>query len=364
MDHKIVLDMPQTAENGRNSEGSFLRSPDGAVLYAYSRFNTGNGSDDAPCDICMIRSYDEGETWSKPVTIATARELGVTNIMSVSGMSLKNGNLCFFFIVLNDSDGSSCLGRTVSEDGFKFTASLCKFVNVQRAYYVFNNDRFIRLSDGRIAAAAAKTSHANTYEGKCSRWAECYAMPVCFVSDDEGESFTATKARIAVPGFLAQEYGMEEPGIIELPGGVIWLWARTTLCYQYQCYSLDGMNTFTPPEPSIFTSPRSPLELHQVSNGDIWAAYNPVPHNNATTFKTPSGRTPLVVRKSSDNGRTWGPLYTIERDPYQNYCYPAMFETKDGCLLLSYMQYYDEAAERDGTSHDGITMRIVKIFME
>ena len=29
----------------------------------------------------------------------------------------------------------------------------CSFKRVQRGYYVFNNDRFIRLSDGRIAAA-------------------------------------------------------------------------------------------------------------------------------------------------------------------------------------------------------------------
>ena len=102
-----------------------------------------------------------------------------------------------------------------------------------------------------------------------------------------------------IPGRLAQTYGMEEPGIIELSGNVIWLWARTTLCYQYQCFSFDGMNTFTSPEPSEFTSPRSPLELYRASDGIIWSAYNPIPHHNGCRHIPSTGRTPLVIRSSA-----------------------------------------------------------------
>ena len=280
-------------------------------------------------------------------------------------MTLKDGSLCFFFIVKEDSDGSSHLGRAVSQDGVHFTPMTCSFKRVQRGYYVFNNDRFIRLSDGRIAAAAAKYSCARTQEEEeYCLFSESYAMPVCFVSDDEGASFTATKARIAVSGRLAQRVGMEEPGIIELKNGVIWLWARTMLCYQYQCFSLDGMDTFTPPEPSEFTSPRAPMELHRLSDGTIFAAYNPVPHYNGVKHRSYLGRTPLVLRSSTDDGKTWGELFTLEDDENGNYCYPAMIETHDRALLCAYMSNHLDPTDPQQLRYLDHSLSIMKVALD
>lgn len=365
MNKRLVFHLPNSAESGRNSEGSFLRAPNGDILFAYSHFSTGLGDDDDPCDIALIRSHDEGETWSTPEIIARASDFGVKNIMSVSGMTLKDGSMCFFFIVKEDADGSSHLGRVVSQDGVHFTPMTCSFKHVQRGYYVFNNDRFIRLSDGRIAAAAAKYSCARTQEeDEYCLYSESYAMPVCFVSDDEGASFTTTKARIAISGRLAQAQGMEEPGIIELKNGVIGLWARTMLCYQYQCFSLDGMDTFTPPEPSEFTSPRAPMELHRLSDGTIFAAYNPVPHYNGVKHRSYLGRTPLVLRSSADDGRTWGDLFTLEDDANGNYCYPAMIETHDHALLCAYLSNHLDPTDPQQLRYLDHSLSIMKVALD
>ena len=157
---------------------------------------------------------------------------------------------------------------------------------------------------------------------------------------------------------------MEEPGILELPGNIIWLWARTTLCYQYECFSFDGMNTFTPPEPSEFTAPRSPLEMYRASDDTLWAAYNPIPHYNGCKHIPSTGRTPLVLRSSADNGKSWGALYSLEDDPEGNFCYPAMLETRDNALLCSYWSYsYDEAAARNGIPRTNESMRILKVSL-
>jgi hypothetical protein len=51
----LVCDLAPTKGNGRNSEGDFLRAPNGDILFAYSRYNTSGGGDDAPCDIALIR---------------------------------------------------------------------------------------------------------------------------------------------------------------------------------------------------------------------------------------------------------------------------------------------------------------------
>lgn len=365
MNKRLVFHLPNSTESGRNSEGSFLRAPNGDILFAYSHFSTGLGDDDDPCDIALIRSRDEGETWSAPEIIARASDFGVKNIMSVSGMTLRDGSVCFFFIVKEDSDGSSHLGRAVSQDGVHFTPMTCSFKHVQRGYYVFNNDRFIRLSDGRIAAAAAKYSCARTQEeDEYCLFSEGYAMPACFVSDDEGASFTTTKARIALSGRLAQAQGMEEPGIIELKNGVIGLWARTMLCYQYQCFSLDGMDTFTPPEPSEFTSPRAPMELHRLSDGTIFAAYNPVPFHNGVKLRTYLGRTPLVLRSSTDDGKTWGELFTLEDDANGNYCYPAMIETHDHALLCAYMSNHLDPTDPQQLRYLDHSLSIMKVALD
>ncbi len=64
------------------------------------------------------------------------------------------------------------------------------------------------------------------------------------------------------------------------------------------------------------------------------------PRNSEGAFirgkRGPGGRTPFVLRKSTDGGKTFGKLNIIEDDPNRGYSYPAMFQTNDGRLLLGY----------------------------
>lgn len=358
MEKRLVLNIDPTEQNGRNSEGSFLRAPDGDILFAYSRYNSAQGDDHAPCDIYMMRSSDEGETWGSPVCIAKATDFGVHNLMSVSGMTLKDGRLCFFFLIKEDRNPPytyTSIGRTVSTDGIHFQASRSEF-RVGQGYYVINNDRFIRLADGRIAAPAGL--HVEHY-GDSYASLDMSGEPVCFVSEDEGSSFCQTKARIALTGRIAREAGMQEPGIIQQKNGVVRLWARTSLHCQYECYSMDAMESFTPPEPSEFTSPTSPLSMYRGPEEELYAVYNPIPAYNGRfqNMRWDSQRTPWVIRKSRDDGRTWGPVNVIEDDENRGYCYGAMFHTRDGHLLCAYCR---------GTVEEGILNRlgIMKIRLD
>ena len=47
-------------------------------------------------------------------------------------------------------------------------------------------------------------------------------------------------------------------------------------------------------------------------------------------------RSPMVLRKSMDEGKTWGPLNVVGDDPDRGYSYPAMFFTRDRRLLVGY----------------------------
>lgn len=332
----LVYDLPPSETNGRNSEGDFLRGPNGDILFAYSCYNTNGDGDDAPCDIALIRSSDEGNTWSNPVIIASAQDdFGVENIMSVSAMPRLDSSPCFYFLI-KENDNSTTLGRVFSSDGFSFTAERCER-RFPHGYYVVNNARLERLSDGTIVAPAAKHNFSSPDEEKDGLfYFDPYATIYCLISHDDGKTFEDAPARIGISSTRKTD-SLQEPGILELPGGALWLWSRSKLGYQSQCYSLNNMEHFTPPEPSVFTSPCSPLEILHVGDGVLYAAYNPIPLYNGRGHSDISwGRTPFVIRKSCDWGRNWGDLYIIEDDPNRGFCYPSMFVTKDGHLLCAY----------------------------
>ena len=337
----LVCDLAPTKGNGRNSEGDFLRAPNGDILFAYSRYNTSGGDDDAPCDIALIRSSDEGNTWSEPVIIAYGqKDFGVDNIMSVSAMPMLDGSPCFYFLI-KENNNDSTLGRVYSTDGYNFVAERC-VCRFPHGYYVVNNARLERLSDGTIVAPAAKHIYPSPEEHENGVWDFDHSSVIyCLTSSDDGKTFTDTLARVTVNAARNQDV-MQEPGILELPNGVMWMWIRTDRCYQYECYSMDNMRRFTTPEPSIFTSACSPMEVLPAGNGVLYTIYNPIPLYNGREFNVSWGRTPLVIRKSNDWGKTWGDLHIIEDDPNRGYCYPAMFITNDGHMLCAYCRGGEE----------------------
>ncbi|MEG0271012.1 MAG: sialidase family protein, partial [Clostridia bacterium] len=255
----LVWDKAPQPGNGRNSEGAFLKAHNGNILYAYNRYSSDQWGDDASCDIAMIRSCDEGETWGEPEIIVHAADFQVENIMSPTGLEQNNGDLAFYFHI-KEHNGTNTFGRAISkDDGFTFASSRCICDFIQE-YYVSNNDRAIRLSDGSIVIPVAMHSTSGNFADFQKHYMDSNAVSMCLVSLDDGASFTRAPARVMLP-VSYNDSGMQEPGLIEKKNGVLWLYARTTCGYQYQCFSFDGMRTFTPSVPSLFTSPCSPLKI-------------------------------------------------------------------------------------------------------
>ena len=339
MNVRLVCDLPPSENNPRNSEGAFLRAPSGEILFAYSAYSGTSGHDHAACNIKMIRSRDEGESWSESEMIATAAFFGTENIMSVSSLALNDGTLAFYFLI-KENDGTSTLGRALSRDGGSTFTPERVVWDVPSAYYVINNDRLIRTLDGKIIAPAA-------YYPPCKSKYGIYnpATTVLLISDDDGKTFKMNpNARLCYSDNINRRHGLQEPGIIELSRDVFWIWMRTGASYQYQSYSVDGLQSFTPPQPSIFTSPDSPMQVVRYDSDTLYAIYNPIPnYNGREKLKWVWGRTPIVIRKSTDNGKTFGDLNVIEEGE-RGFCYPATFFTADGAILCAYCR----GGEEDG----------------
>lgn len=325
---KLVWDVDPTPGNGRNSEGSFIRIPDGSIMFAYSRYTSDTAEDGDSCDIAAIYSYDEGETWTEPTVIARAEEFGVKNIMSVSCIYQKDGSIGVYFLA-KEADGTNSFCRALSKDGKEFVTESIPH-NATPAYYVMNNDRVERFSDGKLYFPAACHLLA---DGK----PEMFSMCVLFVSEDDGKTLKKLPYYFAVPMVDEKCVGLQEPGVIEHKDGSVRVWARTRQDSQYESYSYDGMKNFTAPGPSFFTSPNSPLEFaRNEENGVLYAVYNPYPYSLLADKGTSWGRTPLIIRKSLDDGKTWSFPFVVEDAPDRGYCYPAVFFTKDNSMLCGY----------------------------
>jgi hypothetical protein len=323
---RLTADIGPSENNPRNSEGAFIRAKNGDILFAYSKYSGESSNDHAPCDIALLRSSDEGESWIYDKIIARAEDFGTQNLMSVSSLTQLDGSISFYFLI-KETDGSSSYGRVTSPDGDNFypeDARRCGFY-ARRAYYVINNDRILRTSDGKLLLPASR------YDAFPAPYPP--AVATILISEDDGISFRETAVELRSEHTINASIGLEEPGIIETEDG-LYFWFRTLYGCQYFSTSRGLSLDFTEPLPSPFTSPRSPMQIKRIE-GEYFAVYNPIPVYNGRAIGSFCGRTPIVIRRSADNV-VYGEVNEIEDEFTRGFCYPAIFKTNDGCLLLSY----------------------------
>lgn len=327
---KIVLDLPPKENNPRNSEGAFITLLDGTIMFAYSRFRGDAGRDDADADIVAIFSEDSGESFSGEKTLFTKEEHNAKNIMSVSLLRMPDDAIAIFYGIRMGFHDARLIIRKSSNEGQNFEKE--KYCINYPGYFVVNNDRVVLLSNGRIIIPSA---YHRCVGPDPIAWESFNGKGVArfFYSDDEGKTFYES------PDFgslnVSGGTGLQEPGIIELENGHLFCYTRTDLGCQYTSNSYDYGMTWEPFQPSEFTSPVSPLSIKRIPGRNIHVAvYNPTP----TPKDRPKygwGRTPLVLRTSTDNCKTFGDPLILENDPGSGYCYTAMHFTDDA-LLLAY----------------------------
>ena len=329
---RIVLELAPDEVCTRQSEGDFCRLPDGSILFAYSRF-TQSGDDDAPSDIMGRLSRDEGDTWTEPVTLISAARHGVKNVMSLTLMNMANGDIGMFYLIKQSPlENRVMLAR--SKDGLTFGEAVECQNTARKGLYILNNQRAERLNCGRIILPVALHYASMGKQGRLfNGYGECY----CLCSDDDGYTWREMPGQIHA-SFTRSHSGLQEPGIVEMRNGALWMYARTDMMYQYECFSNDGGESWTLPQPSRFTSPQSPMKIARSPyNGVLYSIWNPIPNYNGREYTHYNGgRTPLVIARSDNDGRTWSEPYVLEDNPDCGYCYPAMFFLPDGRALVAY----------------------------
>ena len=337
MTFEKILDLAPTKENRRNSEGDFILLKDGSILFVYSRYGAGDGDGDA-ADLYAIRSSDGGRSFSEPRLLVSRASCGADNLMSVTLRRMKNGDLGLFFLKKSAPCQCRLFLMRSPDEGKTFSAPVACIPH--RGYFVVNNDRVILTGDGTWLAPAACTGvliDDETGEGSFGR-----AYFIVYASDDDGATWYKKGETHPAGGFERSRTGLQEPGLLELSDGTLWAWFRTDTGWQYESFSRDGGASWTGPVRSSFTAPPSPLTAERLSDRSILAVWNPVPITNHRGDRSvrygfwTGGRTPLVAARSFDDGKTFSSPEILEDDPDLGYAYTAILELPDRSALLGY----------------------------
>ncbi|MFC5411383.1 sialidase family protein [Larkinella bovis] len=316
----VVLQLDPGPDNPRNSEGDFVTLKDGRILFVYSRYTGGSTSDHAPAYLAGRFSSDGGKTWTPQDQRIVERE-GDMNVMSVSLLRLKNGNIALFYLKKNSEQ--DCIPQLrISGDEAKTWSAPIPCITDKQGYFVLNNSRVIQLKNGRLLMAVALHRSLN---GKWQNKATLYS----YYSDDSGATW---KPGEAVPN--TTDIITQEPGVIELKNGTIMMFIRASGGVQQLSYSKDKGHSWSHIEPSTLKSPLSPASIARIpSTGDLLVVWN---NNDGSNPALKDKRTPLTVGISKDEGKTWQHVRNIETDPDGWYCYIAIHFVGKKEVLLEY----------------------------
>ena len=323
--------IPTSENNLRNGEGSFIRLNDGSLMFVYTEFFGDDWEDEATARFAAIISRDEGETWGEK-TILFDKPEDAVNIMCFSFLRMNNGDIGAFYIIKNQDLTDRIVFTRSADEGKTWSEPVnCLDCLDIADYYVINNDRVMKHSSGRIIFAAARHTVLTDHK-------EFMPGVICFFySDDDGKTWNKTETEFPCP-FPSNPDGYEEPGLYELPDGRIWCYIRTSLAYQFECFSSDGGMTWTTPEPnSFFSSACSPMLVKDCGKYTV-AVFNPDPEHLLRDESEPWGRTPYVIAISTDKAKTFKKenVFYLEDDRKNGYCYPAIIEVKNGFLVAYY----------------------------
>jgi len=309
--------------NNRNSEGDFIRLKDGQWLFVYTHFTDG-ASDHAKAFLASRESSDGGKTWSEKDNVVVANEGGF-NVMSVSLLRLKSGEIALFYLRKNSLEDCRPVMR-LSRDEAKTWSEPVECITDDVGYYVLNNSRVIQLKNGRLVMPTAlhDFEKGKLLPGKI----------VIHLSDDNGKTWRRSRS-ILDQDDKGTNGNFMEPGVVEVSKKKILMVIRAKLGCQYLSESKDQGETWTAPKASNILSPESPATITKIpSTGDLLLVWNDHCDKPEEVRRSrPPIRTPFAAAISRDGGKTWQKEKLIESGPDHGYCYTAVAFADDRVLL-------------------------------
>lgn len=334
---------PTGPGNPRNGEAAIVELSNGKLLLAYTRFGEwlpGSvdadaielklGSDHYPADIRACFSKDDGYTWSDPCVFQ--ENVGAISVIGPAFLRLRSGTLLFAFEIKNDAtDDTHAYVRSSIDEAHSWSEPV--LATPEDGYVIANQGSrcMVQTNTGRVLMPASKAIDIDED-------ARAYHMAsTCFSSDDEGRTWKRNAEYMDLPDTL---HGLQEPGIVVLSDGTLWMYMRTELGTIYSSYSTNDGDNWSTPAPTELIAPLSPATGIRIPcSTDLLMIYNDrstEPHSPELSDAFQK-RSPLSSAISSDGGRTWHHHKTIEPDETKSYTYTNINFHKGSTLLTYYV---------------------------
>ena len=128
-----------------------------------------------------------------------------------------------------------------------------------------------------------------------------------------------------------RKFNAIQPSILKYPDGRMQIMCRTQEGVVAQSWSKDGGKTWGPMSATDLPNPNAGTDAVTLRVGRQLIVYN----HTVRRGSFPSGRNMLNVAISS-NGKTWKPVLTLEREAKSEFSYPAVIQTADGKVHITY----------------------------
>jgi predicted neuraminidase len=261
------------------------------------------GTDEGAKDVAIWMARSTAGGWSKPEKVAD--EPGVPCWNPVLFRE-RAGTVFLFYKVGTSPQTWSGFYRASRDSGMTWGPPVLLPAGILGPI----KNKPIQLKAGRIVAGTSVESYR-----AWSAWVE--------ISDDSAQSWQR-HGPIVVPG---ENYGIIQPTVFETSDGSLRMLTRATQRIGQICTatSRDGGVTWTIAAPTDLPNPNSGIDAVRLADGRVVLCHNP----------THTGRTPLVLSVSKDDGVTWLVGPTLESESGE-YSYPAIIQAASGEIHVTY----------------------------
>lgn len=179
----------------------------------------------------------------------------------------------------------------------------------------------IVLSNGDILAG---TSVEAGYEGGTPAEAPYRSWAAWIERSPDGGETWHKHGPVTVPG---ENYGVIQPTLWETDEGNVQMLLRSTdrIGRIAESLSTDGGKTWSPARPTELPNPNSGIDAVKLTDGRVVLVYN----------HTESGRSPIHLAVSDDDGRSWRDPLILEEGEGE-FSYPAVIQASDGTIHITY----------------------------
>lgn len=270
----------------------------------------GGTTEGAP-DVGIWLSRREGGGWSPPVEIATCRLPDGRRLPCWNPVLFQpsRGPLLLFYKV----GPTPCDWRGMVRSSADGGRSWSEASGLPDGILGPIRTKPVEMPDGGLLAGSSTehagwTVHIERFEGK----------------RDPASLAAADRWQKTGPLNDPNQFGAIQPTVLIHSPEVLQLLCRSRNQVITTVWSHDGGRTFGRMSATLLPNPNSGIDAIKLADGRLLLIYNP----------TPRGRNRLALALSAD-GINWRPVVTLEDSPGE-YSYPAMIQTHDGLLHMTY----------------------------